>query len=58
MSGSPYSWGVRSGSLVTAGAFDGKLVLLNYSGNGQLGGIPGTQGNELGKCQTFPGLHK
>lgn len=33
----------RSGD---AGAFDGKLVLLNYSGNGQLGGIPGTQGND------------
>lgn len=29
-----------------AGAFDGKLVLLNYSGNGQLGGIPGIQASD------------
>ncbi|HTF94893.1 MAG TPA: hypothetical protein VL995_02070 [Cellvibrio sp.] len=33
----------RSGD---AGVFDGKLVLLNYSGNGQLGGIPGTQDSD------------
>ncbi|PUA28436.1 MAG: hypothetical protein B0W54_18485 [Cellvibrio sp. 79] len=113
MSGSPYSWGVRSGSLVTAdvletlstphdiynplkvtvfyeweaglnsfnqmvsvkdstgkiqtfdkplqftythtdakdrsgdaGMFDGKLVLLNYSGNGQFSGIPATQDSD------------
>ena len=112
-SGSPYSWGIRSGSLVTedvlntlstprdvndpakvtvfyewetglnafnqmisvkdtegkiqtfdkplqftythsdandrsgdAGTFDGRLVLLNYGGNGQLGGIPGTQDSD------------
>jgi len=33
----------RSGS---AGNFNNKVVLLNYGGNGQLGGIPSTQDND------------
>lgn len=32
----------RSGN---AGTFDGKVILLNYGGNGQLGGIPAVQEN-------------
>ncbi len=33
----------RSGD---AGIYDGKVTLLNYGGNGQLGGIPATQGDD------------